>query len=269
MAGSMSGASLAIDVDELKIIVANDRGYSLDPTKWNPKQTYVINDVVTSGVAQVYFPPAIDGESVAPDWTFLKPITEVALNKGANQVLMPDDFGSCDGPIAVKTSATTGVPWTMEWTNEQALIVMQQASPFMCGPPKYVSEFVLRDNVPPTGQRRGIMVFPGADQDYLLQVQYSINPNRLSGANPFPYGGAQYRELYISSCLAIAEQRFDGAPGSAMMRFNKMLQAAVSADNKNRPQKIGYNANREGPAWRGYRHGHPLTCFYNGQPITG
>jgi len=265
----MSGASLAIELTELSIIVATDRGYSPDPKRWNDKQRYVITDCVTSGVAQVYSPPAIEGEQIAPDWTFLKPITEISLVTGANQIKMPDDFGSCDGPVAVKTSATTGTPWWIEWTNEWALMGMNQATPFMTGPPRYIAEVALRDINPPSGQRRALMVFPVADQDYLLQVKYSINPNRLSSAQPYAYGGPQYRELFIASCLAVAEQRFDGVEGPAAKRFNTMLRAAVSQDNKNRPQKIGYNGNREAPSWRGYRHPHPLICYYNDVPITG
>lgn len=264
----MSGANLAITLKELSVIVANDRGYSRDPNQWTASQTFVIDQVVTSGVAQVYSPPPVNGEKIAPDWTFLKPITQVSLPAGSQQIRMPEDFGSVDGPIAVMADATTSQPWWIEWRNEALIYQLYQATPQITGPPRFAAETVLRNIDPPAGQARGLIFFPIPDQDYILQIKYSIIPERLSGAQPYAYGGARYRELFIASCLATAEQRFDNVMGVMTKKFNDMLLAAVSEDNKNRPQKLGYNANREGPAWRGYQHVSPLAFFYNDEPIT-
>lgn len=264
----MQSANIAISLDELSIIVANDRGYSRDPKKWTDSQKFVITQVVTSGVAQVYSPPPVNGEKIAPDWTFLKPVTEVSLPAGSQMIRMPDDFGSVDGPIAVKTSTTTGTPWLIYWRNEAWILQLYQPNPQVTGPPKFAAECVIRDINPPAGQARGLVFFPIPDQDYILQVKYSIIPERLSGAQPFPYGGPRYRELFIASCLAFSEQKFDNARGVMTKRFDEMLLAAVSEDNKNRPQNLGYNGNNEGPAWRGYRHDNPLAFFYNDEPIT-
>jgi hypothetical protein len=145
---------------------------------------------------------------------------------------------------------------------------MAQLSPSIVGPPKFACEIVLRNIDPPAGQARGIMFYPTPDQDYMLQIKYSIIPERLSGAQPYAYGGARYRELFIASCLATSEQRFDNTMGVMTKKFNDMLLAAVSEDNKNRPAKIGYNANREVQAWRGYEHTSPLAFYYNDDPIT-
>ena len=264
----MQSANIAITLEELSIIIANDRGYSVDPTKWNANQTFVINQIVTSGVAQVYSPPPVNGEKVSPDWTFLKPITQISLPCGMQTIRMPDDFGSVDGPIAVQTSTQTGTPWWIDWKNENFIYQMYQTNPQITGPPKFAAETVLRNINPPAGQARGLVFFPIPDQDYLLQVKYSIIPERLSGSQPYTYGGPRFRELFIASCLAYAEQKFDNNRGVMTARFNEMLMAAVSEDNKNRPQKLGYNGNSEGVAWRGFMHTNPLAFYYNGQPIT-
>lgn len=265
----MSGASFAITLDELQVIVANDRGYSLNPARWNDKQKYVINDVVVSGVAQVYFPAPSGDEKVAPDWTFLKPISEIALKEGSSTILLPDDFGNFDGPVAVKSNATTIQPWWIDWTNEGILLQMFQATPMVTGPPKYAADIPSRIVQAPGGQMRSLMVFPTPDQDYILQVRYSINPDKLSGARPYCYGGAQFRELYIASCLAVAERRFDLVQeGPAFQHFKQMLLMAISQDNKNRPQKLGYNGNSEVSAWRGHRHNNGMNFYYNDELIT-
>ena len=264
----MPGASLAIELNELSIIVANDRGYSLNPKNWNDKQKYIIDQVVASGVSQVYSPPPVDGEKIAPDWTFLKPITEVSLPSGVNRIKMPDDFGSIDGPIAIKSDANTVQPWWIMWRNENYILQLAGTSPAMIGPPKFAAECVFRDINPPSGQVRGLLFFPTPDRDYTLQVKYSITPERLSGAQPYPYGGPRYRELFIASCLAISEQRYDNVMGVMTKKFNQMLLAAVSEDNKNRPQQLGYNANVESQAWRGFQRPAPLAFYYNDEPLT-
>lgn len=264
----MSGASIAITLPELEIIIANDRGYSLDPKQWSQKQKYIINDVVVSGVAQVYCLSTVDGERVVPDWTFLKPIAELSLPSGSKLIKLPDDFGSLAGPLAVKSSATTTSPWRIRTSNEAAIMAMYSVTPTMTGPPAFASEVALRDMSPDSGQRRGLMIFPLPDQDYLLQAQYSIIPDRLSGAQPFAYGGPRYRELFIASCLATSEQRFDNVEGVMTKKFQQMLLGAVSEDNKNRADNLGYNGNEELPPWRGYTRPVPLAFYYNDQPIT-
>lgn len=265
----MPGASFAITLDELNIIVANDRGYSLDAKKWNPKQLYAINDIVVSGVAQVYFAPPIGDDKVAPDWTWLKPISEIALKTGAKTVTLPNDFGNFNGGVAVKSDTTTTQPWWLQWRNEGVLLELYQATPLMSGPPMYVADVATRVVQAPTGQLRELMVFPLPDQDYILQVRYSINPDRLSGAKPYAYGGAQIRELYIASVLAVAERRYDLIDdGPATKHFNRMLMMAISQDNKNRPQSLGYNGNKETPGFAGNRHNQGMNIFYNDEPIT-
>lgn len=265
----MSGASFAITLDELNIIVANDRGYSLNPKKWNEKQLYAINDIVVSGVANVYFPPAVGDEKVAPDWTWLKPISEIALKTGAKTLNLPDDFGNFNGGVSVKADATTSQPWWLQWRSDEKILDMYSVTPAMSGPPRFVADVASRIVQAPSGQLRQLMVFPLPDQDYILQVRYSINPDRLSGARPYAYGGAQYRELHIASALAVAERRYDLIDdGPATRHFNRMLVMAVSQDNKNRPQSLGYNGNPESPSWRGQRHNNGLNLYYNDELIT-
>lgn len=262
-------SSFAITFDELQVIVAVQQGYGRDPAGWNDNQKYVIADVVTSGVAQIYFPPPIKGEKVAPDWTFLKPQSTLHLDSGANSIRLPDDFGSFCGPVTVVSSTSVSAPWLVEWVNEGKIRQLQQLESSRTGPPTLICEAPLRDINAPVGQRKSLMVFPTADAAYDLACVYSINPDRITGATPYCYGGAQYRELYIESCLWIAEQRFDDTmDGPHGIKFQMMLQGAVSADNKNRPQKLGYNGNRE-RGGRFQRHGYwnQGRLLYNGQPF--
>ncbi len=265
----MSGPSFAITYKELQVIIASDRGYSRNIDDWNESQTYVINDVLTSGIARVYSPPPVNDEKISPDWTFLKPESQLAIAEGSTELTMPADFGSFSGPLSCQTSATSSNPWEIEWLNLGKIQRLYQLNPTVTGPPKYACEVVFRNIEPQSqGQRKGLKFYPTADMDYVINCVYTISPDKLTGANPMPYGGPQYRELYIASCLAVAELRFDNIiDGPKQMDFNRMLLAAVSADNKNRPQKLGYNADRE-PNYRAVgKYWGQWQCLYNGEPF--
>lgn len=265
----MSCASFAIMYDDLRVIIATHQGYSRIPAEWNSNQAYVVKDIVDSGIAQVYFPPPVNGEKVAPDWTFLKPESTITLLSGNSTLRLPDDFGSFAGPLTLQPNSSVQATWIIEWTNEGKLRQMQQESVTSTGPPRYACEIPLKEMSDPQGQRKAVMVFPTPDQNYTLQCVYSINPDRITGATPYCYGGPQYRELYIESCLAIAEQRFDDTlDGPHTAKFNMMLMGAVSADNKNRPQKLGYNGHVERGRRRFRQHSGQGQLLYNGQPFS-
>jgi len=262
-------SSFAVTFDELRSIIAVQQGYGRDPAGWNDNQLYVINDVTTSGIAQVYFPPPVNGEKIAPDWTFLKPQSTIHLDSGASSIRLPDDFGSFVGPLTVVSSTSVSAPWLIEWINLGKIQQMQQLEPSRTGPPLYACEAPLRDINAPVGQRKSLVIFPTSDAAYDIRCVYSINPDRITGATPYCYGGPQYRELYIESCLSIAEQRFDDTmDGPHTMKFQMMLLGAVSADNKNRPQKLGYNGNAQrGGRWNRHGYWNRGQLTYNGQPF--
>src|ERR1022692_3194860 len=168
-------ANFAITFDELRTIVAVQQGYGQDMSGWNANQLYVLNDVVRSGIAQVYFPPPVNGEKVAPDWTFLKPQSTLDLPSGQDQITLPIDFGSFVGPITVLNSASA--PRLIQWTNEGKIRQMQQGFPTRTGPPLYACECPLRMNGAPQGQSKALLVYPIPDGEYTLECVYSINPD--------------------------------------------------------------------------------------------
>lgn len=259
----MAGPSLAITFDELQVAIADHQGFSLDPTKWNPKQKYVIGECTKSGVARVYKPKPLDGREVAIEWSWLRPQTDMFLASGAQQIRLPAEFGSFAGILTLKTTQTNSSPFRVQWRNEGVLRGLYSTTPSATGQPRFASEGVERGPDGVDGQHKILLVYPAADQDYTVQAVWNINPNRLTGSNPQCYGGEQYRELFLESCLAVAEQRFDNAPGVHTALFEQMLAAAISADNRNKPQKLGYNGNRA----REYlgRHSQAGPVTYNGQ----
>jgi hypothetical protein len=75
-----------------------------------------------------------------------------------------------------------------------------------------------------------IVFYPTPDADMELSYRYSVVPDTLSGDRPFPFGGRQYAELLLQSCLSVAEQRTKGEAGVATGRYLERLAAAVQLD---------------------------------------
>jgi hypothetical protein len=133
------------------------------------------------------------------------------------------------------------MPWLIQWRNEGALREMYAATPTMTGPPMLAALSPLKGTTGIAGQRFILHMFPAADQNYTLQAQYYINPDYLSGAFPFAYGGAPHAETILESCLAIAEQRRDDAMTVHTAKFKERLLASISMDRRLKPQKLGLN----------------------------
>lgn len=240
----MNAANYSISLAQLQERVASQQGYSLIPSQWSPNQAAAIKDIVDSGVARVYFPPPIDGKEIAVEWSFLRPEATLDLPQGSQQITMPEDFGYFVGDLCLATKPQVTSPWRIEWRNEGQIRHMYQITPGFIGPPRYACQIPLKGTGATEGQQYALLLYPIADQEYTITCVYSVAPEKLSGAFPYAYGGPQHRELYIESCLAVAEQRFDDMEGVHTAMFKQLLMAAISIDNRSKPQILGYNGNR-------------------------
>ena len=240
-------SSLSLQYQQLKAEVAETLGYGRGPdfndSVWNAAQIVDIDFCVASGLRCFYFPPGIDQDG-SYDWSFLTPTVTLDLPAGTDIIPMPDDFGGFDGDVTLLTTGSNAMPWKIQWRNEAALRQMYAVTPTETGPPMFCAELPLKGTTGTQGQRWDMMLFPLADQDYTIQFAYYINPDYLSGAFPYAYGGAPHAETILESCLAIAEQRRDDAMSVHTAKFKERLQASISMDRRNKPQKLGRNRDR-------------------------
>lgn len=221
------------------------RGVAFSDPAWTSRQQTSLDYIVKSGLRQFYYPPPIEGTATAYDWSFLKPTASLQLHQGLSVLVLPDDYGGLEGKITVQATASTTQPWCVEWENEGRVRQRFAVLPSMTGPPMFVAEQWLKQG-PTTlkSQQAQLLVFPTADMDYTLQLPYYVNPDYLSNAAPYCYGGAQHSETIVESCLAIAEQRLDDTSGVHGAKFNERLSASIAMDRKSKPQRLGYNSDR-------------------------
>lgn len=239
--------TLAGTYSELRSAVAVYAGYDPDSTRWNANQAAAIEECVKAGVRQFYYPTAVPNVSSPPDWSFLRPEAVLQFPEGSTEIRLPDDFGAFCGPLTIRNTSTASVrPFLIQWVNEGRLRGMYSSTPSMTGPPLAACEVPLKGTGALQGQRKQLLVFPTSDQDYELQCVYYVNPDCLTGAFPYAYGGPQHYETLKASCLSYYEEIYDNITnGPLKMKFIERLVASVSLDNRNKPQRLGYNGNRE------------------------
>lgn len=103
------------------------------------------------------------------------------------------------------------------------------------------------------GQRQEILFWPRPTVYFPLTYSYEAYSGELSDTYPYPLGGMQLSELYVESCLAVAEQRSTGEIGIHMQLYEVLLSDAIARDRKRGPRFYGYIGRGEegvGDTWR-------------------
>lgn len=260
-------STLSVPKSELEAEIARFFGYPSDPDDWSDRQRDAIVSIRKSGERQVYYPPQLPGAAGAYDWSFLKPIGSFTLEASASSVLLPDDFGQPEGECVVVRPGGTACIGSLRFGGIGTVIQRQAQFPDTTGQPQILCLEPLKGTATDAGQRSQLRVWPTADQAYTLRFQYYIHPNALSDNRPYTYGGMAHAELFIESCLAVAEQRLDDAMGIHTQKFMERLAASMSLDRRNKPQLTGYNGDRSDGLSLDRRrnmHGWGPTITFNG-----
>ena len=249
-------STLSISKNDLAMAVGVFCGYGkgvLGSEKaWSTRQSDKVEDCLVSGVRQFYYPLPVDG-STQHQWSFLRPVTTLTLALGARSVTLPDDFGGLvDGVSLPATSSMTGRRKLAVTADSRVRDAYSIGSPSPTGPPSLVSVIPLKGTTLEEGQRWQLDFYPGADVAYTFDLAYHILADRLSGAQPWVYGGSLHSETVLESCLAIAEERIFDAPGVHAMKFRELLRGSIDADKRFRPGSLGYNSDRSDEMGRVY-----------------
>lgn len=260
---TLSYADLLGDVG---LFLGYGRGATFGDPAWSSQQQAVIDSSVKSGLRQFYFPPPMEGTSSSYDWSFLKPTASANLASGASTVPLPDDFGGFEGSITI-SSTSTQLLWPIELVSEGRIRQMYSVTPTTSGRPLYASLQPLKGTTATQGQRFQLYLFPLSDASYTIQFQYYVLADALTAAFPYVYGGMAHAETVREACLMAAEQFLDDSSTVHAMKFQERLAASISLDRRNKPQKLGYNADySDRPALtRGDLHGWNLVTVYGQQ----
>lgn len=239
------------------------RGEEFGEKAFTPEQKNDLTEIIKSGLSNFYWPAPIDG--VMFDWSFLRPVADVALASGGVSAELPDDYGGIEGQITVGGTTSQSF-YPLRMTNEGTIRESYARYPGASGQPECAAERPIKGTDIKAGQRKELVIYPAADTNYTLTFAYYILPEFLSGTRPYAYGGAQHAETLLESCLAIAEQRMDDAMGVHTTKFKERLAASMNMDRRNKPALIGPNLDRsDGVDWNWRQRYLGSRITYNGQ----
>lgn len=268
----MAESSLSVGLPELRAEVGFFLGYGRTAGTWSAGQLAEIDTIVQSGVRRVYYPPAIHPglpayeniSTVGYEWSWLRPTTDLDIVAGVADYSFPDDFGRLVGafhypPDAHRASVvivSVGKLLSMRAFNNQK------------DAPRYAAvRYKQSDGT--GGQRQEVLFHPEPNAPWTLSYEYEAYSGALTDAAPYPLGGMQLAELYIESCLAVAESRVDDELGQHNRQFELLLVDAVARDRKRGARNFGQMGHVEPHGWR-VRRGdtgstYPIT--YKGEPL--
>jgi hypothetical protein len=232
-------------------------GDKITQTDTDARATYVSDDGsemtlygvsgVADGTSTWY--PSDDDDDTTNAWT----PTEIA---DTSQYDLPDDLGRIVGSISFSANeyrqSVTIVPIGQ-------ILEMRALNAFISSPRVAAIRYKPSDGT--TGQRQEILFFPQPDQAYTMLYEYEAYNGKLSDENPYPLGGMQLAELYIESCLAVAESRLDEVIGNHTAQYQALLADAIARDGKRDARSYGQMGHVEeyGDYYRRGRYGAAYT----------
>lgn len=267
----MPQSSLDLKYEDLAAEVGHflgfGRGVLFDEKAWTASQTKSIETCIKSGYRKFLLPPPV-GNETSYNWSFLHPVTDLALESGSRIIPLPYDFGGLEGD-AILASGSGSTRWRPLRIEPEGRLLQAYADfeDAPTGPPISVALQAIKGTTESRGQRWQLLVYPQADQAYTIQVPYYFVPEALSEPRPYALGGPNHAETILEACLSVAEQRLDDAASIHSALFMERLAASISLDRRNKPNFLGYNRDRsdERHGVRRYRsHYNEFTVTYNG-----
>ncbi len=336
----MAESSLSIGVANLRQEVGAFLGYGGTSGNWSAAQLSEINRIVSSGVRRVYYPPAMDSETLAYEWSWLRPTSTLAITNviavsgsdGVNAGTSLDAASVTDwttkgidtaahsavitkltgtvvsgtyaissvaaGNLTLATSAGTGtctysIERAANWNlpdnfgrligvinyapNEYRLpislvsvgkLLAMRAYSTTSSAPSWAA-IRYKSSTGASGQRQEILFYPDPDSAYTLYYEYEAYAGELTDSFPYPLGGMQMAEVYIESCLAVAESRINDEIGQHTIQFKSLLQDAIARDKKRGARYYGAMGNAESIDQKFHRGwtGETYSISYKNQSI--
>ncbi len=221
---------------EVGVYLGRGRGEAFEDPPWEERDARNIRMDVASGLRRFYF--------CGHPWSFLKPMADLTLLSGDDQILLPEDFGGMDGGtrITVLNPSDAQGRLMIEVTGIGRVVQARSLTPTTTGIPRLIALNPVKNIPAGNMQRTELWAYPTADQDYTLRFPYLITPNYLLDVTqPYAYGGVEHHETILECCLAVAEQRRDDTMRVHSQKADEYLQRSIRLDQRKQPIRLGPN----------------------------
>lgn len=259
----MSESGLSIGLPELRQEVGFYLSYGR--SGWSAEQTAEIDSIIQSGIRRVYYPPALAENIAGHEWSWLRPTAALAIVAGEYDYDLPDDLSRVVGGFHFPVTEYRGEVVRVSLGR----ILEERAREGLAGAPRLYAERYKASNGS-AGQRLEVLFYPKPDSAWTLTYEYEAYQGALDAMHPYPLGGMKLAELYIESCLAVAETRLNGdTSGLHRQQYEALLVDAISRDRKSGTLyygQMGHSERDSSDFRRGYTGSvYPIT--YNGEVI--
>lgn len=230
-------STLSVTRSELERIVAEHAGFAIfdtddEPvTVWSNKEQYRINESLDGCIGLI-------AES-GYDFSWLKPVALITLASGANTVDLPDDFNYIVGEVIPYESGTSRFRFPIRSAGD--VYALESETTSQTGRPQVGCVDAIRGVSTNQSNRFQLRVFPTADQEYPLRIQYSLLQSKMTTSFPYAYGCGQHPQLLKAAAIAAYEMRYDKPNMDYQQTFQLMLQAAIMTDKRRKPSNAGCN----------------------------
>ena len=236
----MAESTLSIGFVDLKQEVGFFLGYGRTEASWSTSQAAEVDAVVQSGVRRVYYPLVtgdanIDNVIIGYEWSFLRPTTTLVTAADDSDYDLPDNYGAPYGDFHYAANLYTP-PVTM--VSLGAILDSRSHNDTTGKPAFYAVRYKACDGS--AGQRVEVLFYPKPDAVYTLSYEYDAYSGKLTDEKPYPLGGMKLAELYIESCLAVAEQRLNDEAGLHTQAYQLLLLDAIVRDKKKEQKNYGH-----------------------------
>lgn len=109
------------------------------------------------------------------------------------------------------------------------------------------------------GQRWRITFFPSPNAAWTFYGRYKVRPVMIDSTDLYPLGGPAMAEVFLESCLAVAEKRWVEDSDIHQKEYQRLLLQAIDQDaDVFTADFLGYNSDNSER-----RHGDGFRCFDN------
>lgn len=168
---------------------------------------------------------------------------DAGTSYGLNQLYydLPDDFGRFASSLHYESDQNLAPIRLIPVSRLLAL----RASRATTGNPSFVAVRFKSATPAAVGSRQEALFYPSPDEAHTLYYEYEAYSGKLTDALPYPLGGMQMAEVYISSCLAVAEVRMNDTDGLHGREVVGLLVDAIARDRKRGARNYGQMGHRE------------------------
>ncbi len=207
-------------------------GWGISPSGQNLTDA---KDIVHAGYRKFLYPIKMTSNPpVQHLWSFL--IKDAVLTMYGSQwrYTMPVDFDRLYTRFTYDTNDQF-MPMrqvSADMIHNHRVIADSQGQPsmFAIQPSVYNAEY---------GNLFEVWFYETPSQAYTLHYSYIIRPPKLSSDTDYFVGPDFASEAILESALAIAEIRWDGAPGTHVAEADKLIQQLIISDTPTRPSYYG------------------------------